>query len=327
MSLKKLQFEIPESALMYARSLKPGVLPRECPELEAWRDEWSLETCLSYIRLLCKVMSQKCMPDTPTWSIMEFVGSTPWWILCKIYQSDLSSIGHFWSGDDDDDDKTNCKEKEPDRLYRVTTNYLSTILRSRPDFYNNLLNSLASRPDFLTSMFSVANPQHDDFNFMLKYCKINERAIKVELDSSATNSIYGYNDNIRFLHLEYTRYTTLDANDVLKVTPRLIVVSLPCYWRNLDISLYVKNIHIFMKTAPILLINLQDRHGMTIQTLYKFVKRLFYEQPPKSILIVRYLDYPYDLHPCRPYLKLLVDEPLRKYLYHNIFVRDKTIND
>jgi hypothetical protein len=65
------------------------------------------------------------MPATPTWSIMEFVASAPWWILIKIYRGQAIQLGHFWSGNGDN---------EPVRLYRAATNYLDSILHSRPDF-------------------------------------------------------------------------------------------------------------------------------------------------------------------------------------------------
>jgi hypothetical protein len=303
-----MKVQLPESALAQAASLPPGVLPPKCRELDAWHDEWSLETCLSYIGMLCTALPEKCMPKSPIWAIMEFVGSTPWWILCKIFQSNPSAIGHFWSNDCSVVTKEGV-EKEPARLYRVTTNYLATILRSRPDFCH--------LPPYDDPSSSV---RHEDIHFMLKYCKIHERAVQVSFNHSR-QGINDYNDNIRFLHFDFCqeKQDNKFANDVLNVTPRLIVVSLPCYWNNLDIPVYVNNIHIFMKTAPIVFINIhREFMSKTIKTqiLYKFVRRLFAQQPPKSILIVRSMD---QRHTNRPFLKLLVDEPLRKYMYYNIF--------
>jgi hypothetical protein len=299
---------------------------KKWPELEAWND-WTLETCRAYVDFLCLILPEKCMPQSPTWCIMEFVGSAPWWILTKILKpsiqkdkkdkkqdkQDTTSMGNFWSGNGD--------LIEPARLYHAATNYLSSILHARPDLYLYCGEWREKASPDRTSMTAI----DENVNFMLKYCRIRERAVKVYDHSRipTTNRnpydiIHNHDSNIRFLHFGHisgTCWSTTFSHEVLQVTPRLIVVSLSCYWSDLLKDIYRQTIRDFASIAPIVFVNVEmDLKSFDLNII---IQDIFKHQLPHSILVIRDLEEGHNVN--GPYLKLLVDEPLRKYLYYNMF--------
>jgi hypothetical protein len=273
------------------------------PELSLWHDEWTLEISLVYATFLCTMLPEKCMPHSPTWSIMEFVGSAPWWILRKIYRNQSMQLGHFWSGNGDN---------EPVRLYRSATNYLDHLLHLRPDNYLRL----DDRKPEIDKRDTREKVNNETGNLLLKYCKINERAVRMNAHLGVLssrrydndfNTIYDYNSNIRFAHFDFDGLEvewTKFVFDVLQVMPRLIVVSIPGHWPAYEC------IKLLAGTAPIICLNFEQERMIPVVFIFS-------QLPPQCIVVIRYM---YEIHqPDKPYFKLLSDEPLRKYLYYNVF--------
>jgi hypothetical protein len=204
-----------------------------------------------------------------------------------------------------------CKINErAGRISREATNYLDSILHS-PDF-------VRAKDDLLGERVQ-AKAKNENVDLLLKYCKMNERAVRIsgitkKKIAENFNTIYDYNDKIRFAHFDLVNGYDINwdfASDALKVMPRLIVVSMPGDWN----ELCVQSIELFASIAPIVIINF-DYDG----TGDYDVRSNFFALPAHSIIVIRYLRQMHKLD--KPYFRVLIDEPLRQYLFIIYLSRD-----
>jgi hypothetical protein len=221
-----------------------------------WKD-WTLETTLEYIRFLSSVFPEKCLVDSPTWVIMDYVGSCPWWLMNKMFAHRPIDLPKFWNGGN-----------FPDwhRIYHASIHYLIDV--------------------FNTKIYD-----HDDVNLLIRHCNKNEQAVRIHNEIEFFGSIH---DSIRFAH--FSEYATAGvewmqfARNVLQITPNLIVVSIQFDIRDDNCA---KAIAHFTKIVPIIVcaelpFNTAWHVGVSYNLAFReFIKTLNREQQCRSIIVIR----------------------------------------